>query len=715
MIARDSSILRRFLRPRPAPVGDVGVGFGGVLSLVVAVLVVGFGAGAGPARAAGAEAVADRIAQGNAALNDWQLDEAAAIAAELDRTLPDVPPVQALLGAVKFHEGDFDAAVRLLRRAAETGERPALLPLAESTLEETRGFVRAESAHFVVRVPAGKDELLLPIALESLEQAFARITAAFDYVPRHKIAVDVLHDARGLAHVSSLTEKEIETSGTIALCKYNRLMITSPKALARGYSWLDTLAHEFLHLIVSEKSRNTVPVWLHEGLAKFNETRWRGEPGLALDPASENLLAKGVKNEKLITFEQMHPSMAKLPSQEDTALAFAEVFTVIEYIEKTVPEKNGKRATNVLLERLRDEASMDDALRASTGRDLAGLQRDWRAYLRRRPFKLVPGAEPKRLTFVKDARGAGPNADEAEDEAALDEAGQKGAEGKRYVRLGNLLRERRRLKAAAVEYERAARITGVTSPALHNRLASVLIETGDVARARAWLDKTVAVFPEDPQTRVLLGRLALRAEQWSDARTHFERATWENPFIPEVHVALLTVAEKTTDANLKRRATAALQAIVNHGRRHADDPLFLPDDAPAGTLTLRSQPWGRVILDGTDTGRFTPLADVRLRPGRHVVRVEDPLTGHADSTSLDVETGRSLNLSLTLRAVDDEARRAMLAAEAALRPLPAVVVDAGVPDVAVDGGPPSPTPPWQTDDDEDAVVDDARGGAAPPP
>ena len=38
-------------------------------------------------------------------------------------------------------------------------------------------------------------------------------------------------DIVDLARVSTLTIKEIETSGTIALCKWNRLMIVSPRAL----------------------------------------------------------------------------------------------------------------------------------------------------------------------------------------------------------------------------------------------------------------------------------------------------------------------------------------------------------------------------------------------------------------------------------------------------------------------------------------------------
>jgi hypothetical protein len=42
-----------------------------------------------------------------------------------------------------------------------------------------------------------------------------------------------------------------------------------------GYPWLDTLAHEYTHFIVSRVSHNTVPIWFHEGLAKFEERRWR--------------------------------------------------------------------------------------------------------------------------------------------------------------------------------------------------------------------------------------------------------------------------------------------------------------------------------------------------------------------------------------------------------------------------------------------------------
>ncbi len=660
-------------------------------------LTAAMAAAASPARA-GAGDVGERIARVQALLADWQLDEAAVIAEALERELPDVPPVQAVVGAVRFHQGDYEGAVRLLRRASEGGDTVPLLPLAQSTLAETRGNVSAESAHFVVRVPPGKDEALQPIALEALEAAYAAIGAAFDYQPKRKIVVDILHDARGLASVSTLTVGEIETSGTIAICKFNRLMATSPKALARGYSWLDTLAHEFVHLVVSEKSRNNVPVWLHEGLAKFNETRWRGAPGLALEPASENLLADALKKGTLITFEQMHPSMAKLPSQKDAALAFAEVFTVVEMLDTTRTASATPPYATSLLVALRDGATLDQALTAATGGDLAALQREWRAYLKTRSFHLVPGAEPKRLTFVKDARKGGASADEHEDEAALDEA--KGKSGRQFVRLGNLLRVKRRLRAATVEYEKAVAQVGLHSPALHNRLAGVYLELGEVEAAKKTLAATLAAFPTDPQTHVLLGRVALRAKDWASARRHYERATWEAPFNPEIHMALHAVAVETKDAALAARTQRALELLSGAQRSSAVVPASAKEGAPFGVLEVRSRPWGRVVLDGVDTGVTTPLVDYRVTPGAHRVRVLDPVTGREQGRGIDVKAGETVRLDLELLDLDEDGRRALLEAEERLvRPaLPAPKRPPPPPPVA------RPPAPWEELEEEPPLV-----------
>jgi tetratricopeptide (TPR) repeat protein len=604
--------------------------------------------------------VGARIRAGHDALDRWQLDEAVVIASELERALPDVPPVQALLGLVKFHQGDFEGALSLLERANEAGVDPALLALVRSTAAETRGSVAKESAHFIVRTPPGKDEILADIALEKLEIAYAAVSEAFDYAPKHKIAVDILHDAKGLARVSTLTELEIQTSGTIALCKYNRLMVTSPKALARGYSWIDTLAHELIHLVISEKSKNGVPIWLHEGLAKYSESLWRGAPGLALEPASENILARAVKSGKLITFEQMHPSMAKLPSQEDTALAFAEVFTVIEFMHAHVPTRGkskgkpgGFKTTNKLLESLASGMSMDAALKSAIGMDLAAMQKAWRASLQKRKFKLTPGAAPKTLTFVKNARTGGQSVDEEEDEGALVEAG-KTAESRRFVRLGSMLRRRGHTRAAAVEYQRARAALKVPSVALDNRLAHLHIELDELGEAKRVLAETARVFPDDPQTRVLLGRVAMKEKRYDDARREYEHATWENPMNPEIWAAYHQIGEFFGDQKLKARAENALVLLSRHARSHGRAREARASREQMGTLSVRSTPWGELVLDGRPTGMITPVVDLRVPAGRHMVRVQDVVSGRHARVLVDIVDGKPARVDLTLAALTPE-------------------------------------------------------------
>lgn len=74
-----------------------------------------------------------------------------------------------------------------------------------------------------------------------------------------------------------------------------------------------------------KKTYNRVPIWLHEGIAKYEERRWYEDAPPRLPVSLESLVAEAIEKDYFITFEQMHPSLAKLKKKEDTALAFAEV------------------------------------------------------------------------------------------------------------------------------------------------------------------------------------------------------------------------------------------------------------------------------------------------------------------------------------------------------------------------------------------------------
>ena len=173
-------------------------------------------------------------------------------------------------------------------------------------------FKEVKTKHFLFRYAEDKDAILVDYAVNTLEKAYHAIGKDLDYFPKEPVLVEVFPDAESFCTISTLTKEEIETSGTVAICLFNRVIITSPRLQPRGYQWLDTLTHEYVHYVIMKKTYNRVPIWLHEGIAKYEENRWLENITPKLPVSLESLMAEAVEKDYFITFEQMHPSLAKL-------------------------------------------------------------------------------------------------------------------------------------------------------------------------------------------------------------------------------------------------------------------------------------------------------------------------------------------------------------------------------------------------------------------
>ena len=99
--------------------------------------------------------------------------------------------------------------------------------LAASTLAVTESFVETKSpkGHFLIRYAPGKDAAIAELAGDVLDTAWATIGDDLGLSPADPIRVEILGAPADLARMSPLTEAEIETTGTIALSKYNKLMV----------------------------------------------------------------------------------------------------------------------------------------------------------------------------------------------------------------------------------------------------------------------------------------------------------------------------------------------------------------------------------------------------------------------------------------------------------------------------------------------------------
>jgi tetratricopeptide (TPR) repeat protein len=472
--------------------------------------------------------------------DSWRFEEASAALSSQARSRPGSADVLYLEGYERFLSGDYPAAVAKLRSAGTQAPQATpitqLRELAEAASEAIKGHDERRSPHFILRYPP-EDAVIADFALEALESMINALIGDLGFTPGRPIPVDIYRSPTDLAAVSTLTVDEVERTGTIALCKWGRLMATSPRALRFGYPWLDSLSHELTHYAISTLTQDRAPVWLQEGLAKFLERRWRQPAGPDLPPSMQHLLAKALASNKLISFEAMHPSMAKLPHAEDAALAFAEVATAVASLHA----RGGMPALRVAVAKVRDGVDARTAVAEAAGGSWPQFERSWRAFMAAQHYHTFPGLEPNTRKFRKPGAVASqrpPNEDEAV--SGADPAA-------RFLRLGNMLLLRNRARAATVEYERGVK----AAPGqwlFQVKLGRTYLALGEADRALKVVSDVQALYPELPWPHLIAGQALLAKGEPRRAIASLEASLAANPFDPTVHCALADAYGKLGNA-----------------------------------------------------------------------------------------------------------------------------------------------------------------------
>ena len=509
-------------------------------SLVVVASVAALGASI-------AEARRDRTVTGDVIkaaryLQTARLDDARALLADLQKRVPDTHEVKWLEAELAFQSGDYAGAIKQLDKVPDDaldGLAGQTRKLAASTLAVTEAFAETRSphGHFIIRYAPGPDATIASLAGEVLDSAWAAVGDDLGLAPADPIRVELLGAPADLAKLSPLTETDIETTGTIALSKYNKLMVVSPRATIFGYPWMDTLAHEYTHLVVSRLAHDTVPVWLQEGLARLEQTRWRHAPELQLSATEQALLAAALRKSRLITFDEMHPSMAKLPSQEAAALAYAEVYTLVGWMQGKI----GYKGIRDSLGAQRDGKSARRAVAEALSEPWATVEKDWRAHL-----KVADGKRAVRTSPIKFGKG-GQDSENVGLEAV-------NAKARKHARLGGMLRARGMLDAAAVEYEKA--LAGGPEPFVAGKLARTLVELGRYDRAIELATPLAAGDDHDAVAAVTLGMARTARKEWPEAIAAFEQALRVSPFDPTTRCGLAEAYSQTKDARARRERSA---------------------------------------------------------------------------------------------------------------------------------------------------------------
>lgn len=480
------------------------------------------------------------------------VDGARAVVGPLLARDPADPATRLAAGVLRFFEQRYDEAASLMESAG-AGDPAGYLALARAAREVTKGDTRFESEHFAISYPPGKDEVLVPYIVEALERQRAALGTSLGYAPEGRLAVEIVRDPKELARVTTLTDQEIRTTGTVAVCKFNKLMLLSPKALLQGYDWLDTAAHEYTHLVITRKSRNGAPIWLQEGLAKWFERAWRGG-GAPLSPVEAAMVRNAIERGQLVGFDEMHPSLAKLPSQEKAGLAYAEVVIAVE----RMVARAGQKAPARVLDLVASGKDTRDAVAAVVGVPFDRFLADWKQHMGSRPLPRGADLHLRRLRFKDDPKQRGSWAEWAEipDEKA-----------RGFARLGELLRGRGRAQAARIEYGKAYDRVGPKVPILADQYALSAMTSGAEDLAERVLGEAVDWSPDYAALHVHLARLLVKRQQFAQARDHLLAANRRDPFDPEIHAGLARALAALGDPGGASREERFAKILSGHEAR----------------------------------------------------------------------------------------------------------------------------------------------------
>ncbi len=473
------------------------------------------------------------------------------------------PNVLAAVAETAFYAGDFPAALDTLDSAIDAGydDTDDDRALYERTLFATAGWVRQESDGFVIRWRPGLDALLVDDAFATLAQTRSVMEPLLGAGPPGAVALEIFPDGGSFIAASSLTKEDVYTTGVVALSKWSRLLLTSPRAQARGYGWRDTIAHEYIHLVVAHQTNNRAPVWLQEAIAKYLDNRWTdGDDHFVLDARSAGLLGDALANDDFVSFEEMHPSLAKLPTADRAALAYSQLATLMEYCF----EVGGPDVLRQALPAVGAGVDPRVALATAAGKsDFAELEGAWKQWL-------------STQGYAADKIDALPTVLDGGDEQELDPLLADREDLHRFVAVGGMFVKRAAelddakeaelfRRAALVEYAKAVPEGEDPSPLLANRIAEARLALGETDRAITLLRESATDYPEFTLTQKQLGEAWLTKGDLQASKAAYENARALNPFDPQVLEALAAIYDKVGDVAARDRVRAALDLRAKGG------------------------------------------------------------------------------------------------------------------------------------------------------
>jgi tetratricopeptide (TPR) repeat protein len=517
------------------------------LVVLYIVVCISLAIGGSPARAE------DALTEAEAALERWDGETAYRLAQSVHTQRPSDPQVLALLTKAALYRGEYTEAGQWAEDWIETepsnADAKVWKAFAAQTAWAVHDFKTYASPHFLLRLQDERDGILAEYALAALEKAYDVLGRDLGYRPKAPVRVEIFPDHERFHAASSLSKRDIEVAGAVGICKFDKVMVLSPRVLLRGYRWLDAMVHEYVHYVIVKLSDDNAPIWIHEGVAKHEESRWRTDASVYLNPLNRTLLAQALQTGDFVAFDQMEPSLVRLETPRQVQLAYAEAASAVEFMLDRVGYVGLQQ---IFIEMARTATRGAKApIEQVLGLPFTVFEEAWKQFLQRKQLGPVAGVELAQFKVIEHSES---NPDQVEQEAL------QSAVVERDLGLGDLMRQRSRFDAAIYYYDRA-RKARPDAPFVLNKLSRMLLNVQRAQEAVPHLRHALEVYPDYSTSQTTLGDAYRLLGEMELARLHYEQAIQINPFDPLPHQYLAEGYLQTGDTAAAEREARVVRQL----------------------------------------------------------------------------------------------------------------------------------------------------------
>lgn len=494
-----------------------------------------------------------------------------------------VPQALGVLGINQLRLGDIDGGRAHLEQAFARDPYHIWYKNTLDLLDELQTFKTVETRRFRIVAPAAEADLLAMYLGPLLEEAYDSLAARYEYRPPPPVRIELYRRHADF----SVRTVGLTGLGALGVSFGTVLVMDAPSARDPGtFNFGTTAWHELAHTFTLGLSAHKVPRWFSEGLSVLEERRAR--PGWGADPSVEFLGA--FKSGKLLPVTRLNEGFVRPSHRDEIGFSYYQASLLCEMIE----QQWGRTALVAMLHGYRDGLATPAVFDKVLGLSPDALNARFAAFVRQKfatPLAAIApwnGTGPGAGEFVNAIRAAEvlEKAGKPDDARAALERAEKmfpeyagpGAPALALARL-HLARDDRAAAIAALARHNAldesalasnveeARLrqeigdlTGATAvlsrinwiapydAGVHTRLAELLDQTGNVARALQERRAVLAAGPADPlEARYQLARAMARAGDAAAARREILAVLESAPAFEKAQALLLELRARSPE------------------------------------------------------------------------------------------------------------------------------------------------------------------------